>query len=51
MSITEYDQDQPPAWTEEIECEIHEIRYRAWTGCPHCRDDAADRAYDTSKEA
>ena len=50
MSITDYDPHQPLAWTETVECEIHEIWYRAWTGCPHCADDEADRQYDTQKE-
>lgn len=48
MSVAEQDEDEP--WSEEIECEIHEIRYRAWTGCPYCSDDAADRGYVSNLE-
>lgn len=41
VSVAFQDEDEPPS---RRYCEVHDCTY-GW-GCPHCRDEAADRQFD-----
>ncbi len=46
------DQDSrlDPSDEELLWCSTHELAYWQHVGCDACRDDSADRAYDSKKE-
>lgn len=47
MSVADHEIDEPDPYEA---CDIHEIFYLRDSGCCYCRNEAADRQYDSQRE-